>query len=187
MRLFAAIDLPDELVIKLERLLNVLRAEAPVKWSPLDNLHITTKFIGEWPADRLEEIKAALSTLAPRESFKLELRDLGWFPNDRSPRVLWLGVHGSSALYDLARRMDDSLAGLGIAPEKREFTPHLTLGQIKTPVPLDRLRKKVQELQPAMVGSFEVDRFHLFRSDAGSHASVYRRLATFAFGSRNDG
>ena len=49
MRLFTAIDLPDEMIWKLERLLSVLRPEAIIKWSPIDNLHITTKFIGEWP------------------------------------------------------------------------------------------------------------------------------------------
>ena len=74
MRLFTAINLPDEMIWKLERLLSVLRPEALIKWSPLDNLHITTKFIGEWPADRVPEIENALRDLLPRQPFSIERR-----------------------------------------------------------------------------------------------------------------
>ncbi|HSU59908.1 MAG TPA: RNA 2',3'-cyclic phosphodiesterase, partial [Bryobacteraceae bacterium] len=85
MRLFTAIHLTPEILLRLERLLSTLRAEALIKWSPLDNLHITTKFIGEWPEARLDELHEALGALAPREPFQVELKDLGWFPNERSP------------------------------------------------------------------------------------------------------
>ena len=181
MRLFTAINLPDEMIWKLERLLSVLRPEALIKWSPLDNLHITTKFIGEWPADRVPEIENILLELLPRQPFSIELRELGWFPNERSPRVLWAGVHASTDLTELAHATEQCLSRLGIPAEGRPFAPHLTLARIKNPVPLNALRAKVQELQPAAMGSFEVKEFHLFRSDPGSHASIYRKLQAFQF------
>jgi RNA 2',3'-cyclic 3'-phosphodiesterase len=181
MRLFTAIDLPPELLVRLERLLSALRAEALIKWSPLDNLHVTTKFIGEWPEARLDELHGELAALAPREPFMLELKDLGWFPNERSPRVLWLGVHGDEALATLARETELRLEALGIAREERRFSPHLTLARIKNPVPLRRLREKVQEMQPAALGTFSVSHFSLFRSDPGSNASIYRKLRDYRF------
>jgi 2'-5' RNA ligase len=181
MRLFTAVNLPDEMLWKLERLLSVLRPEALIKWSPLDNLHITTKFIGEWPAERVPEIANALLSLLPRTPFSVQLRDLGWFPNERSPRVLWAGVHGPPQLLDLVRDTEQCLTHLGIPAEDRPFAPHLTLARIKNPVPLNQLRAKVQELQPADMGSFEVKEFDLFRSDPGSHASIYRKLHAFHF------
>ncbi|HJU11983.1 MAG TPA: RNA 2',3'-cyclic phosphodiesterase [Candidatus Binataceae bacterium] len=181
MRLFTAIELTPEILLRLERLLSALRREALIKWSPLDNLHVTTKFIGDWPESRLDELHNVLAAVAPRERFTLELKDLGWFPNERLPRVLWLGLHGNDALSKLARQTEECLEPLGIKREERRFSPHLTLARIKNPVPLGRLRQKVQELQPAALGTFTVSQFSLFRSDPGSNASIYRRLRAYRF------
>jgi 2'-5' RNA ligase len=181
MRLFTAIDLPEEMIWKLDRLLSALRPEALIKWSPLDNLHITTKFIGEWPAERRPELEDALADLLPREPFDVTLQGLGWFPNERSPRVLWAGIHTGPALEQLARDTDECLGRLGVPTEDRPFTAHITLARIKNPVPLNSLRTKVQELQPAFMGSFRVNQFCLFRSDPGSQASIYRKLQVFKF------
>ena len=181
MRLFTAIDLSAEMLLRLERLLSTLRPEALIKWSPLDNLHITTKFIGEWPEQRLEELHAALAGLTPREPFDLEVRDLGWFPNERSPRVLWAGVKASAPLKQLIVETEERLLALGIPKEEKPNNPHLTLARIKNPVPLRNLRKKVEELQPAELGTYSVRHFCLFRSDPGSNASIYRRLRDYRF------
>jgi RNA 2',3'-cyclic 3'-phosphodiesterase len=180
MRLFTAIDLPDEILLRLERLVSALRPEAPIKWSPLDNLHVTTKFIGSWPEERLDELDAALRSLPPRDAFEVELKTLGWFPNARAPHTFWIGVH-SEGLRQLARESEEQLASLGVARETREFSPHLTLARIKTPVPLRRLREKVEEMQPAALGRFLASHFALYRSDPGSNASVYRRLREYRF------
>ncbi len=179
MRLFTAIDLPADVLLRLERLLTALRPEALIKWSPLDNLHITTKFIGEWPEQRIDELHSALVSVAPRDPFPVELKDLGWFPNERSPRVLWAGVHGGSALLELAQRTDERLAQLGIAREERPFSPHLTLARIKHPVPMGHLRQRVREMQTATLGAFPVSYFSLYRSEPGSNASIYHKLRDY--------
>src|ERR1700733_15339811 len=101
MRLFTAIDLSSDVILRLERVISFLRPEALIKWSPMDNLHITTKFIGEWPPDRINEVHGALNKLAPRSPFQVEVKGFGWFPNPRSPRVLWSGVEGGEALSRL--------------------------------------------------------------------------------------
>jgi 2'-5' RNA ligase len=181
MRLFTAIDLSQEILLRLDRLVAALRPEALIKWSPLDNLHITTKFIGEWPEDRLSELHAMLLKLAPRKPFQVEIRSLGWFPNERAPRVLWAGVEGGDPLKNLARATDEILASLGITEELRQFSPHLTIARIKNPVPLRGLRHKVEEMRDAVIGQFEVSQFNLFRSDPGSNASIYRKLCEYKF------
>lgn len=162
MRLFTAIDLPAEARLRLERLLSALRPEAPIKWSPLDNLHITTKFIGEWPERRIEEIHDALAQVTPREPFEISLHGLGWFPNERAPRVLWVGVHAGPELAALAQQIEQRLEAIGVAREDRPFAPHLTLARIKHPAPLQALRQKVERLQPADVGRVPVTQFSLF-------------------------
>jgi RNA 2',3'-cyclic 3'-phosphodiesterase len=181
MRLFTAIDLPEEPQLRLERLLSALRPEALIKWSPLDNLHITIKFIGEWPEERLDEIDRALAGLGPREPFEIVLRGLGWYPNERLPRVLWAGVHAGPGLAKLARDIDGALAAAGVAKEERAFAPHLTLARIKSPIPLGELRERVKQLQPADLGEFSVRGYSLFRSDPGSNSSIYRKLRDYQF------
>lgn len=182
MRLFTGIDLPSDMLLRLERLICALRPEALIKWSPIDNLHVTTKFIGEWPPARLAEMEQALSSMPMPPLFDIEIRDLGWFPNERSPRVLWAGVHGGDALRELAHTTEQHLqTTLGITPENRPYEPHLTLARIKSPVPLQRLRTKVREMQPAPLGSFAVDHFVLYRSEPGSNASIYHKLHEYRF------
>lgn len=179
MRLFTAVELPNDVLLRLERLLAALRPEALIKWSPLDNLHITTKFIGEWPEAKLDELHEALASLPQRDSFEVELKDLGWFPNARSPRVLWAGVHSGPALANLAHEIEERLVPIGVAAENREFTPHLTLARIRTPIPLNRLKQKVEEFGSASLGKFEVTRFSLIRSQPGSNASIYTTLRRY--------
>src|SRR5258706_11226639 len=124
MRLFTGIDLPDHVVNVLERLLARFRPLAHLKWVPAYNLHITTRFIGEWPEARLDELKEALSEGAPRDGFRIDLRGLGWFPNPRKPRVFWAGVDSGAELPKLARDIEAALAPLRLgAEEGREFTP----------------------------------------------------------------
>jgi 2'-5' RNA ligase len=181
MRLFTAIDLSEEVRMRLERLISSLRQEALLKWSPFNNLHVTTKFIGEWPEYRLHEVRDALTGIADRPAFSVDVKGFGWFPNERSPRVLWCGVEGAEQLQTLAQDIEAALLPVGIAREERAYTPHLTLARISHPVPLERLRERVAELRDAEVGSLLVTGVHLYQSQPGSNASQYRKLQSYGF------
>lgn len=179
MRLFTGIDLPEHVHDKLERLLSTLRPTAHLIWSPVYNLHITTKFIGEWPEVRLEEITTALRGLPAAASFRIVLREVGWFPGPQSPRVFWAGVHGGADLAKLARFTEDALVPLGIAREERAYSPHLTLARIRRPVPLQAMREAIARLDASDFGSVETDRFYLYESRPGSAGTVYSKVAEF--------
>ncbi|HSW50487.1 MAG TPA: RNA 2',3'-cyclic phosphodiesterase [Bryobacteraceae bacterium] len=180
MRLFTAIDLPNDVRDRLAALIGRLRPAARLKWSTAGNLHVTTKFIGEWPAGRLAELTATLRGVPGGAPIAVSVRGLGWFPNARASRVFWAGVEGGSPLEDLARATDLALSGLGIAREDRPFSPHLTLARIKDPVPLDRLRDAVSALPSVEFGQFTADRFSLYQSKLGPSGSVYSKLEEFA-------
>lgn len=180
MRLFTAIDISEDALSTLERLIDRLRPTARIKWSPAGNLHITTKFIGEWPEERLEEVKAALSALAPRTPFAVKIAKLGYFPNPHSPRVFWAGIE-APGVADLARDTERTLAPLGIPEERRAFSPHLTLARIKEPVPMSGLLQAVAKLPSVEFGDFTVDRFYLYQSRLMPQGSVYTQLADFGF------
>ena len=170
MRLFTGLDLPAHVGAAIEKLLETLRPMAHLRWTPVDNLHVTTKFIGEWPEARLDEMKTALSTIPGRAPISVAIRGL-----ELKPRLFWVKVH-APALANLARDIDTAAAGLGVAPEQRSFNPHLTLARINKPVRLD-----MAELASTDFGSFEADRCYLYLSKPGPGGSVYRKLAEFPF------
>src|SRR4051812_14280499 len=107
MRLFAAIDIPDDLQDALRCFVEHLRPAATIAWSPVENLHLTTKFIGEWPEPRLDEIKRALASMPLKGAIDITVKGLGWFPNPRRPRVFWAGIEGGESLRDLARSTEE--------------------------------------------------------------------------------
>ena len=129
MRLFTAIDISDDVRHQLGVLLDRLRPLAKLSWTMPDSMHITTKFIGEWPEERLEEMKRALSSVGSPGAFEVGIRDLGWFPNPRHPRVLWSGVHGGAALEALAHATEEAVHSIGVPREERKYSPHLTLAR----------------------------------------------------------
>jgi 2'-5' RNA ligase len=183
MRLFTGLDLPAEVVRNLEKLLDDLRPTARIQWSPPANLHITTKFIGEWPEERVDELKAALAELPSRPEIPLNIRQVGFFPNPKSPRVFWCGIE-AQGLAELAADTDRATASLGIESEKRAYSPHLTLARIKERLELGPLREKIAARASLDFGSFRATSFFLYHSRLRSGGSVYTKLAEFPFSKR---
>ena len=175
MRLFAAIDLDAEVRNKLAELLKRLRPLAKLSWTTPDRMHVTTKFIGEWPEDRLEEMKRTLASVGSPGCVEIEISHLGWFPNSRHPRVFWAGVHGGEPLQSLAHATEEAVFELGVPREERAYSPHLTLARIRESVPVDALQKEIDALGAIRFGMVQACAFHLYLS----HAGRYTRLAEF--------
>jgi 2'-5' RNA ligase len=178
MRLFTGLDLPAEVVHNLEQLLERLRPTARIHWSVPANLHVTTKFIGEWPDERLGELRAVLAALEPRPPIAAHIRRVGFFPNPHAPRVFWCGIE-APGLEVLADHTDRATAALGIARETRAFSPHLTLARIKEKLDLQPLREAIVGLPSLDFGQFEAARFYLYQSTLRPSGSVYTKLAEF--------
>jgi 2'-5' RNA ligase len=183
MRLFTGLDLPAEVVRNLEQLLQRLRPAARIHWSLASNLHITTKFIGEWPEERLGEMKSALAALEPQPPIPVHVRKVGFFPNPHAPRVFWCGIE-APGLETLSEHTDGATAALGIARETRVFSPHLTLARIKERLDLQPLREAVVALPTLDFGQFEAARFFLYQSTLKPSGSVYTKLAEFPLAKR---
>lgn len=175
MRLFTGLDIPERERSALTAVLDQLRPLAPLRWSPPANLHVTTKFIGEWPEDRLAELKAALSTVPVNGPIGVSLTGLGWIPNPHTPRMFWAIVKAGPKLAELAAAIEGRLEPLGIAREERPYQAHLTLARIKAPMSLGPVRRAIAQLPGADFGSFEATAFHLYLSSAGHYA----KLASF--------
>ncbi len=178
MRLFTAIDIPPDVIEALRSFVSRLRPTAKISWSPLENLHITTKFIGEWPEPRLDEMKRALASVQAIGSIEIAVKGLGWFPNERRPRVFWAGVDGGEALRTLARATASAVAELGVRVENRDYSPHLTLARIRETVALERLKQALESIPSSPrfgFCSFRATQFYLYLSAGGR----YTQLAGF--------
>jgi RNA 2',3'-cyclic 3'-phosphodiesterase len=181
-RLFAGIPIPPDVTANVSRLLDTLRPSAQIRWTPVYNLHITTRFIGEWPETRVPEIVESLQPLRERPPVSVSISGLGWFPNPHSPRILFAAVHDSGALSSLAADTDAALEPLGIEREPKPFRPHLTLARIKDPgAPLAGLRQAIAQLDDTEFGAFPVSGFSLYLSKPGPAGSIYTRLADIRF------
>lgn len=162
MRLFTGLSLQSPVFDNLADVLVRLRPAAPLNWSPLENLHITLKFIGEFPDVRLPELRAALAALEPPGAMDIAVSGFGFFPNPHRPNALFAAVHATPQLEALARGADQTLAQIGVAPEKRPYTPHVTLARIKTNV--GELQQTIAAMKNTNFGSFRAHEFHLYQS-----------------------
>lgn len=172
MRLFVGIHIPPEINENLLRFMERLRPLARLRWSPAENLHITTKFIGEWPDNRLSEIESTLLGLEKSGPIDIAIRGTGWFPDANRPRVFWARVTSmEKALNSLARVTETALLPLGIAADERKFSPHLTLARIGESASLEALRLALRSEQSEF-GEFRARQFFLYLSAAGAYAKL---------------
>ena len=121
----------DENITLIENILEHLRGIKGIRPVKVSQLHITLKFLGEITEKESDTVKQALSSIE-LPSFSLNFSNLGCFPNERRPRVVWVGIdQGHQELIALTKEVEKRLSALGFPREKRRFSPHLTLGRIK--------------------------------------------------------
>jgi 2'-5' RNA ligase len=172
MRLFTALDVPGEIAARLRAFVDRLRSTAKLTWSPMENLHVTTKFIGEWPELRLTELTDALAAVPPSGPVEIAVRGVGWFPDARNPRVFWTGIESGPELQTLARETEQAVAKLGVPVEDREFHPHLTLARRRDSAPLEQLRSVLGMVNPPDFGVFRPTSFFLYQSAGGRYTKL---------------
>jgi 2'-5' RNA ligase len=177
MRLFVALDLPWE--VKEE--LSELSCNIPgARWVPTDNFHLTLRFIGEANRLQAEEIDLALASLRGR-SFSFALSGLGWFEKNGRANALFAGVERNEDLARLQAKVETALHRVGFAPEKRRFTPHVTLARMDMPV-TPSLTGFVQANNLYRSAPIRADSVTLFSSFLGKDQPTYTPEAEYALG-----
>ena len=182
LRLFAAVEIPEDIRGALAEAVRPVRERFPkARWVPIQNQHVTVKFLGSTYPRLVEWVTGSISAVAGRHApFPTRVEGLGAFPSDRMARVLWAGLDdGDGRLERLAAAVDEALAR-EFAPEKRAFTPHLTVARFDPPAPLDPLEVAF-ESEP-----FEIGRIVLFRSHLRRPAPVYEPLGIYPLGLPRD-
>jgi len=181
-RLFIAIEIPENVRTRFASLLKEFRSIAPqVKWVRAENLHVTLKFLGETEPAKLGALQNVLSAVRSAEPVSLEFRGLGFFPNEKRPRVFWAGMEASANLKSLAAEVDQATHRLGFQMEERPFTPHLTLARFPLPGVPPKLLQESQEKSAQAFGSLRTGEFHLIESKLKPTGAEYTTVQTFRF------
>lgn len=185
MRLFVALDFPETVRASLRDLIARLRPlSSGARWARPEGMHITLKFIGETDRGKLEAINSALASVHSARTVELQFRGLGFFPNERKPRVLWCAVEASPNLATLAADIESALEPAGIPRETRAFVPHLTLARFDSQHGLkgaEKLVNAAEELKSYEFGTARESEFYLYESALKPSGAEYKRLAAFPF------
>lgn len=184
MRMFVAAEIPEGHKASIDRAIERLRLELPqARWTAADGRHVTLKFLGEVPDERLDEVVSILrSSLVRYQPVTTRLTHIGGFPALRRARVLWLGIDDHSRrLAHLAARMEKFFGRAGFLVESRKLRPHITLARFKSPAAVDGL---VEECGPYEFDSepIEIQEVVLLCSHLGPAGATYERLARVGAG-----
>ena len=180
MRLFVALDIPEAVRTAVESLIGELKPlDDSWKWVRAANLHVTLKFLGEVAPGKLAKTVEALRTAPTPGPVALNFRRLGFFPNERRPRVLWVGMDAPQSLIGLAAAVEAALAGVGFPREEREFAPHLTLARSKSATVSPKLREAIATLSARQFAMMDASTFHVVESRIKSAGPEYTTLESF--------
>lgn len=173
-RLFVAIDLPDA---HKEHLAGLHDAALPGRWTPIQQYHLTLRFIGEVAEDRVATVEKTLAALEGA-AFSLQGRGVGVFPSRRRPRVLFAALHPAPTLLTLQAHVEQALRVLGLDDDPKPFHPHVTLARLRQ-AKAQTVRSFLRRHQTFTLTPFEVDRFYLYESVLRSEGALHTRRAAF--------
>ena len=178
MRLFVAIELSSVVKEEIGRIQSELKSLGfgDLSYSNPAQSHLTLKFLGDVPQDSLRDIIEALETAAKdAQPFRMLLDNVGWFPPNGTPRVIWVAVSeddSAGQLAALARSCEDGFEALGCAREDRQFSPHITVARVKQALVSKRLTSVLKEIKAVPVETF-VTHLSLFESKLQSSGAVH--------------
>ncbi|MBI5863020.1 MAG: RNA 2',3'-cyclic phosphodiesterase [Planctomycetes bacterium] len=183
MRCFVAIELPAPIRAEL---LQFVRSVSPkcrdVRWCNESQFHVTLKFLGELTDERVRRAcEIARESAAGIGPFSLETSGWGAFPNERSPRVLWLGAEDAAgACLGWLQAAEPRFEDIGVPRETRPFTTHVTVARAKSPVGNRGLRDVLAEAATMPRRTFEVRELTVFESRLERSGARYSAIARIA-------
>jgi len=182
-RAFVAIEVDAPIRRALAGLIEELnRPSQPVKWVTPENIHLTLKFLGDVPQERVSEaiqiVRDCAQGIGP---FSLAIQGTGAFPSTQQPRVIFAGAQDErNAAHELAGRLEERMEALGIEREDRPFQCHLTLGRLREPRALPALAAKMAAASARDFGKMTVTQITLIESTLTPQGPIYRPVEQMA-------
>ena len=182
-RTFICIEIPESVKERVSILQGELKKiDAQVSWVKPANIHLTVKFLGPVAPSRIaavcQVVEHAASSCNP---FEIEVARTGCFPSPRKPKVLWVGLSDvPGELQRLQQTIEEELAAAGFPREPKRFSPHLTIGRLRSPRGASEVGER---LVAAAFGTqtFSANEVIVMRSDLNPSGSIYTPLARIQF------
>lgn len=181
-RLFVGISFDEHLTTLIDDTLKKLKVSADkknsdIKWTPISNLHLTLKFLGDVDIDGIPLIEQKLTEIAAHlPPLSLKVRGLGGFPEEKQARVLWVGVQNKISLQELHALIEESFMDLGFEGTDQDYVPHITIGRLRN-------KKNIADLISPFVrkdfGKAELIKLELFESHLQGQVPIYKSLSQF--------
>ena len=182
-RAFIAIDLSEEIQLHLEEVQKNYRAQLkhiPIRWVVPENIHLTLKFLGDVSISNLNLLTDMIQAeISSHHQFDISVGGSGAFPNNRQPRVIWIGVEAPTELAAIQNGIETTTARLGYTREERPFSPHLTLGRVSRNISSQEMKiisKTLDTTRVGFLGITCVDKVHLYRSDLQPTGAIYTQI-----------
>jgi len=183
-RTFIAIDINPAIRKALQQLQDDLKqCDCRIKWIQPDNIHLTLKFLGDVKLKKIDDVNQALEDLAQNiKPFETELTETGAFPSIDRPQILWAGLKDDQQqIADLAASLENKLGMIGFKKEQKKFSPHITIGRIRTPRNLKALSQELSGYSLPTGISQSIQEVILVKSTLTSTGPIYEKLKTFRF------
>ncbi len=170
MRLFLAIDLPKEVkeyIFELEKKFK----EAKITWVAKKNLHITLKFLGDVEEKDLPKLREQIKIKS--RVLNLSLGKIGFFPNAKDPRVIWIGVEPEEKVMELQQKIDEQL--LTLFPGEQKFQAHLTIGRVKSIRRKEDFNNSIKSIHLEQK-TFKISSYQLMKSELRKTGPIYETI-----------
>jgi 2'-5' RNA ligase len=183
LRCFIAVEVSDGIRGAIGEVIEGLKVSgADVKWVPARNLHVTLKFLGDTEPRRAEEIQGALRRkFVSYRPFYIKIAGVGYFPPGKSPRVVWVGIEDATPLADLQRDVDAAMTELGYPAEGRPFSPHLTIGRVRSRKGITEMMKSLEDYRKIAFADLKIQGITLMKSELKPGGAEYDSLAHIPF------
>lgn len=176
-RAFLSIDITDyTLLSRIEAVQKQLDIDAAkMKIVETENIHYTIRFFGDTQLTKINDIKSHLENIEIN-SFDVEIRGVGAFPNRYRPRVIWIGAgRNGEQITQLKREIDEAIRDLGYQPEKK-FTPHATIARVRYVKDAKRLSSNLETISEEIVGMMKISNISMKKSTLTPSGPIYETL-----------
>jgi RNA 2',3'-cyclic 3'-phosphodiesterase len=182
-RTFIAVDFSAEMIDQIEQIINYFKTQVPqgaLKWVETKNLHLTIKFLGDISKELLPQVENILKTeLRQFPSFDIRVEELGMYPHNKKPRVIWLGIKGGEPLIEIHQKLERALVKAQIPPEGRAYSPHLTIARVRRktdPNTTKLIGRNLSNFKVDSLGTLTIDQVQFYQSELTRQGPIYTRL-----------
>ena len=177
-RCFIAIEMSDTIKKEIGKLLDIMQKhDVDIKWVAPENIHLTLKFLGNTPDGLLPDVhESLLKILSSYNPFYIKIYGTGVFPNRKYPRVIWIGINDSEILNKMKGDIEQAMGLLGFQKEDKVFTPHLTLGRVRSSKGVMNIVNELDNYRTMEFGMLHVDHIKLMKSELKQKGAVHTCL-----------